>query len=84
VWGKLLTSEFPGFLFGAATNHGLLTLPEMRPHEGGSLVVSPPILPRYRIGVVILAFDASCFRRVGHDKPFTPAPVAGIAWWLWA
>ncbi len=25
MWGKLLMIEFPGFLFGAATNHGLLT-----------------------------------------------------------
>lgn len=40
--------------------------------EIGSLVVSTPILPRYRIGDTILAFRSPCFRCIGRDKWWTP------------
>jgi len=46
-------------------------LHEMRPGEYGSLVVSTPVLPRYRIGDLIRAFDAPYFRCVGREGAWT-------------
>jgi hypothetical protein len=47
-------------------------LHEMRPGEMGSLVVSTPILPRYKIGDLIVAFRAPYFRCIGRDRWWTP------------
>jgi hypothetical protein len=46
-------------------------LHEMQPGEIGSLVVSTPILPRYRIGDTILAFRPPYFRCIGRDHWYT-------------
>jgi hypothetical protein len=43
----------------------------------GSLVVSTPILPRYKIGDLILAFRPPYFRCIGRDFPLTPF----VYWW---
>jgi hypothetical protein len=59
------------FFFEVETRRGLIMLHEMRPGETGSLVVSTPILPRYKIGDLILAFDAPYFRCIGRDQKFT-------------
>ena len=59
------------FLFEVETERGLIMLHEMRPGEMGSLVVSTEILPRYKIGDLILAFDAPYFRCIGRDQKFT-------------
>jgi hypothetical protein len=45
---------------------------EMNPGERGSLVVSTPILPRYKIGDVIMAFQKPYFRCIGREKWWTP------------
>jgi hypothetical protein len=37
----------------------------------GSLVVSTPVLPRYRIGDLILAFEPPYFRCIGRDTWYT-------------
>lgn len=47
-------------------------LHDMEPGEMGSLVVSTPVLPRYKIGDLIVAFDAPCFRCIGRDRWWTP------------
>jgi hypothetical protein len=47
-------------------------LHEMKPGEMGSLVVSTPLLARYKIGDTIRAFDAPYFRCIGRDRWFTP------------
>ena len=47
-------------------------LHEMTPGEMGSLVVSTPILPRYRIGDLIRAFDPPYFRCIGREYWWTP------------
>jgi hypothetical protein len=47
-------------------------LHEMRAGEIGSLVVSTPILPRYKISDMILAFRPSYFRCIGRDHWHTP------------
>jgi hypothetical protein len=59
------------FFFEVETRRGLIMLHEMRPGETGSLVVSTAILPRYKIGDLILAFDAPYFRCIGRDQKFT-------------
>jgi len=59
------------FFFEVQTKRGLLMLHEMRPGERGSLVVSTPILPRYKIGDLIMAFGAPYFRCIGRDQPLT-------------
>jgi hypothetical protein len=59
------------YLFEVQTSRGLILLHEMQPGETGSLVVSTPILPRYKIGDLILAFDAPYFRCIGRDRRFT-------------
>jgi hypothetical protein len=51
---------------------GCKMLHEMRPGEMGTLVVSTPILPRYRIGDVILALRPPYFRCVGRERWWTP------------
>lgn len=60
------------FFFEVQTKRGLMMLHEMHPGEMGSLIVSTPILPRYKIGDLILAFEAPYFRCIGRDEPLTP------------
>lgn len=60
------------FFFEVATRSGVKMLHEMRPGEIGSLVVSTPILPRYRIGDLILAFETPYFRCIGREGWLTP------------
>jgi len=59
------------FFFEVQTRRGVKMLHEMRPGELGGLIVSTPILPRYRIGDLILAFQPPYFRCIGREKPWT-------------
>lgn len=65
------------FFFEVETRSGIKMLHEMRPGEMGSLVVSTPILPRYKIGDLILAFEAPYFRCIGREQWWTPLSY----WW---
>ena len=65
------------FFFEIETRHGIKMLHEMQPREMGSLIVSTPILPRYKIGDLILAFKPPYFRCIGRDSPFTSL----LYWW---
>ena len=65
------------FLFEVETRSGIKMLHEMRPGEMGSLVVSTPILPRYKIGDMILAFKTPYFRCIGREQWWTPLKY----WW---
>ncbi len=56
------------FFFEVATPGGVKMLHEMLPGEMGSLVVSTPILVRYRIGDLIRAFEPPYFRCIGREK----------------
>ena len=56
------------FFFEVLTRSGIKMLHEMRPGEMGSLVVSTPILARYRIGDTILALRPPYFRCIGRDR----------------
>jgi hypothetical protein len=60
------------FFFEAATRGGIKMLHELRPGEMGGLVVSTPILPRYRIGDLIRAFQPPYFRCIGREEWWTP------------
>jgi hypothetical protein len=59
------------FFFEVQTRRGVKMLHEMRPGEMGSLVVSTPILPRYRIGDTILAVRPPYYRCIGRDQWWT-------------
>lgn len=60
------------FFFEVATRNGVKMLHEMKPGEMGGLVVSTPILPRYRIGDLIRAYDPPYFRCIGREEWYTP------------
>jgi len=60
------------FFFEIQTRSGIKMLHEMRRGEMGSLVVSTPILARYKIGDLIVAMQPPYFRCVGRDKWWTP------------
>ena len=64
--------NFDLFLFEAQTRSGVKLLHEMRPGEMGSLIVSTPVLPRYRIGDLILAMRPPYFRCIGRERWWTP------------
>ncbi len=59
------------FFFEVETRDGAQMMHEMSPGQTGSLVVSTPILPRYKIGDLIKAFQPPYFRCIGRDKPIT-------------
>ena len=59
------------------TRSGIKMLHEMQPGETGSLVVSTPILARYRIGDIILALRPPYFRCIGREQVVDPADY----WW---
>jgi hypothetical protein len=60
------------FFFEVETRAGIKMLHEMRAGEMGSLVVSTPILARYKIGDLMLAFERPYFRCIGRDQWWTP------------
>ncbi|MEJ2267440.1 MAG: GH3 auxin-responsive promoter family protein, partial [Anaerolineales bacterium] len=64
------------FFFEVATRSGVKMLHEMRPGEMGGLVVSTPILARYRIGDLIRAFEPPYFRCIGREEWWTPLKYA--------
>ena len=60
------------FFLEIETGGQIKMLHEMRPGEQGSLIVSTPILPRYKIGDRILALQPPYFRCIGRDQWYTP------------
>jgi hypothetical protein len=59
------------FFFEVETRSGVKMMHEMRPGEMGSLIVSTPILPRYRIGDMILTISPPYFRCIGREYWWT-------------
>lgn len=55
-----------------STGPDVRMLHEMKPGEMGSLIVSTPVLPRYKIGDLILAMQPPYFRCIGRDLWWTP------------
>lgn len=60
--------NYDQFFLEVETRSGVKMLHEMRPRETGSLVVSTPILPRYKIGDRILCMDPPYYRCIGREK----------------
>ena len=75
---RLLVPNFDLYVFEVLTRGGQVKmLHDMRPGEYGSLIVSTPVLARYRIGDMIRAFDPPYFRCIGREGPF-----ARLRYWL--
>jgi hypothetical protein len=75
---KLLVPNYDLYVFEVVQKGGAVKmLHEMRGGEYGSLVVSTPVLPRYRIGDVIRAFDPPYFRCIGREGRWTK-----VRYWL--
>ncbi len=66
------TPNYDMFFFEVETQSSTKMLHTMRPGEMGSLVVSTPVLPRYKIGDLILAFGNQYFRCIGREYWWTP------------
>jgi len=64
---KAWVPNYDLFFFEVQTGNRVMTLHEMRPGARGSLIVSTPILPRYKIGDLIVSYDAPYFRCIGRD-----------------
>lgn len=60
------------FFFEVQTRQGIKMLYQLQPGETGSLVVSTPVLARYKIGDLIRAYNPPYFRCIGRDKWTTP------------
>jgi len=60
------------FYFEIQTLNGIKPLYIMQPGEIGSLIVSTPIFPRYKIGDLILAIKPPYFRCIGRENWLTP------------
>jgi hypothetical protein len=65
---KAWVPNYDLFFFEVQTRSGIKMLHEMRPGERGSLVVTTPILARYRIGDTILAVPPPYFRCIGRES----------------
>jgi len=69
---RLLVPNFDLYVFEVQVRGGRVKmLHEMRPGEYGSLIVSTPVLPRYRIGDLVRAFDPPYLRCIGREGPWT-------------
>jgi hypothetical protein len=66
------TPNYDLFFFEVETRSGIKMMHEMRPGENGSLVVSTPVLPRYKIGDLIRAMQPPYFRCIGRENWYTP------------
>ena len=75
--------NYDHFLFEVQTRHGVKMLHEMRRGEVGSLIVSTCLLPRYRIGDLILAFGDGYFRCIGRERPFAYLRYLWHSLWDW-
>lgn len=60
------------FFFEVQTAGGVKPVHRMKPGEMGSLIVSTPVFPRYKIGDLILAFRPPYFRCIGREHWQTP------------
>jgi hypothetical protein len=60
------------FFFEVQVGQTVKMLYEMKPGEIGSLIVSTPVLPRYKIGDLIRAYKTPYFRCIGREKWWVP------------
>jgi hypothetical protein len=75
---RLLVPNFDLYLFEVLVGSGeVKMLHELQPGEIGSLIVSTPVLPRYRIGDLVRGFDPPYFRCIGREGRWTK-----LRYWL--
>jgi hypothetical protein len=75
---RLLVPNLDLYVFEVQARDGQVKmLHEMRAGEYGSLIVSTPVLPRYRIGDLVRAFDPPYFRCIGREGRWTR-----LGYWL--
>jgi hypothetical protein len=75
---RLLVPNFDLYLFEVlGRGDRVKMLHEMEEGEYGSLIVSTPVLPRYRIGDIVRAFDPPYFRCIGREGRTTK-----LRYWL--
>ena len=60
------------FFFEVQVGSRVKMLHEMKPGQTGSLIVSTPILPRYKIGDLIRAYHPPYYRCIGREKWWIP------------
>jgi hypothetical protein len=65
---KAWVPNYDLFFFEVQARSGIKMLHEMKPGELGSLVVTTPILARYRIGDTILAVRPPYYRCIGRES----------------
>jgi hypothetical protein len=68
--------NYDQYFFEVRTTSGVKMMHDMRRGEMGSLVVSTPVLARYEIGDLILAFHPPYFRCIGRKRWWTPLQYA--------
>ena len=61
--------NFDLYLFEVETGEGVKMLSELKRGEWGRLIISTPILPRYKIGDLVEAMGKNYYRVFGRDKP---------------
>jgi hypothetical protein len=59
---------YDSLFFEVQTINGIKPMHEMIPGEIGALIVSTPVLPRYRIGDLILAYESPYFQCIGREN----------------
>ncbi len=75
---QLLVPNYDLYVLEVAAPDGRVKmLHEMDPGEYGSLVVSTPVLPRYRIGDLVRMFEPPYFRCIGREGRWTK-----VRYWL--
>ena len=74
---QLLVPNLDLYVYEVDVRGRIKMLHEMQPGEYGSLIVSTPVLPRYRIGDILRAFDPPYFRCIGRERPW-----ARVRYWI--
>lgn len=74
------TPNYDLYFLEVATSAGVKMLHEMKPGESGGLIVSTPILARYRIGDLVRAYRPPYFRCIGREQWWTPLAYAWNEW----
>ena len=62
--------NYDAFFFEVQTRRGMVMVHDMRRGERSSLVVSTAILPRYRIGDVVMCYGQPYFRCLGRERDY--------------
>jgi len=74
---QLLVPNLDLYVYEVDVRGRVKMLHEMQPGQYGSLIVSTPVLPRYRIGDILRAFDPPYFRCIGRERQW-----ARLRYWI--